>query len=175
MFGITKFHKYLYGREFVLQSDHKPLLRLLKQDRLISSMASARIKRWALTMNNYQYKLEYRPGASTSHADCPSRLPLLTHHKSAGSTSSHGIVTSDQIEKWTALDPILSQVRHLVEHGWSNQAPRELDAYCQRRAFERTARSVILWSQSDIYTEKMMSPWSPCQLPDDNRGFSRFD
>ena len=26
VFGITKFHKSLYGREFVLQSDHKPLI-----------------------------------------------------------------------------------------------------------------------------------------------------
>ena len=82
VFGITKFHKYLYGREFVLQSDHKPLLGLLKQDLLISPMASARIQRWALTMNNYQYKLEYRPGTSISHADCLSRLPLPdTPHK----------------------------------------------------------------------------------------------
>ena len=26
IFGIAKFHKYLYGREFLLQTDHMPLL-----------------------------------------------------------------------------------------------------------------------------------------------------
>ena len=25
IFGIAKFHKYLYGREFLLQTDHMPL------------------------------------------------------------------------------------------------------------------------------------------------------
>ena len=29
IFGISKFHKYLYGREFLLQTDHMPLLGLL--------------------------------------------------------------------------------------------------------------------------------------------------
>ena len=44
IFGVTKFHKYLCGRSFTLQSDHRPLLGLLKQDRVISAMASARMK-----------------------------------------------------------------------------------------------------------------------------------
>ena len=57
IFGIAKFHKYLYGPEFLLQTDHMPLLGLLKEDRTILAMASARIQRWALTLSNYQYTL----------------------------------------------------------------------------------------------------------------------
>ena len=48
VFGISKFHKYLYGRDFVLQTDHFPLIGLLKEDRAIPAMVSARIQRWAL-------------------------------------------------------------------------------------------------------------------------------
>lgn len=29
MFGIQKFHKYLYGREFILIADHQPLTTIL--------------------------------------------------------------------------------------------------------------------------------------------------
>ena len=76
VFGISKFHKYLHGRDFVLQTDHLPLIGLLKEDRAISAMASARIQRWALTLSKYQYHLEYRPGTSICHADGLSRLPL---------------------------------------------------------------------------------------------------
>ena len=76
IFGIAKFHKYLYGREFLLQADHMPLLGLLNEDGTISTMASARIQRWALTLSNYQCTLEYKPGPSIGHADALSRLSL---------------------------------------------------------------------------------------------------
>ena len=58
----------LYGGEFLIQTDHMPLVGLLKEDRIISAMASARIQRWALTLNNYQYTLDYKPGQLASYA-----------------------------------------------------------------------------------------------------------
>ena len=39
VYEITKFHNYLYGREFILQTDHKPLLGLSKEDSTISAMS----------------------------------------------------------------------------------------------------------------------------------------
>ena len=63
VFGVTKFHKYVYGRDFTIQTDHKPLFGLLKEEKLISPHANLRIQRWALTSSNYQYHLRYKPGA----------------------------------------------------------------------------------------------------------------
>ena len=45
VFAVTRFHKYLYGRSFTLQTDHKPLLGLFHEDRPIPPMASGRIQR----------------------------------------------------------------------------------------------------------------------------------
>ena len=45
VFGISKFHNYLYRRDFVLQTDHLPLIGLLKEDRPITAMASVCIQR----------------------------------------------------------------------------------------------------------------------------------
>ena len=49
VFGVKKFHKYLYGREFPLTTDHKPLLGLFGERRAIPASASGRVQRWALT------------------------------------------------------------------------------------------------------------------------------
>ena len=41
IFGIKKFHDYVFGHPFELITDHKPLLGLLKEDRATSQQASA--------------------------------------------------------------------------------------------------------------------------------------
>jgi len=53
VFGVKKFHQYLYGRSFELITDHEPLSKLFAPDRRISPTASARILRWALTLAAY--------------------------------------------------------------------------------------------------------------------------
>ena len=78
MFGVTTFHKYVYGRDFEIQSDHMPLLGLMSEDKLISPLASARIQRWAMTLSNYQYHLRYKQGAQNTNADALSRLSVPT-------------------------------------------------------------------------------------------------
>ena len=36
VFGVQKFHKYIFGRQIPLLTDHKPLLGLLKEEKSIS-------------------------------------------------------------------------------------------------------------------------------------------
>ena len=43
VFGIKKFHNYLFGRRFTLCTDHKPLQSLLNESKAIPTIASARI------------------------------------------------------------------------------------------------------------------------------------
>ena len=59
MFGIKKFHSYVFGHPFELITDHKPLLGLLREDRATSPQASARIKRWSLFLSSYEYTLVF--------------------------------------------------------------------------------------------------------------------
>ena len=44
VFGVTRFHAYIYGRGFTLITDHKPLQGLLGQNRAISPQAAGRIQ-----------------------------------------------------------------------------------------------------------------------------------
>ena len=83
VFGVKRFHQYIFGRKFSIVSDHKPLQYLLNENRSIPAMASARLQRWALTLSAYQYTIAYRPGEKIANADGLSRLPLPEAPKEA--------------------------------------------------------------------------------------------
>jgi hypothetical protein len=76
VFGVKKFHQYLFGRRFTIYTDHPPLQKLFGESLPVSPLASARIQRWALTLSAYDYTIRYRPGRGHANADLFSRLPL---------------------------------------------------------------------------------------------------
>ena len=76
VFGVRKFHSYLFGHHFELVTDHKPLLALLHQYKPTSAQVSARILRWSLILSAYEYSITFRKTEDHSNADALSRLPL---------------------------------------------------------------------------------------------------
>ena len=40
VYGIKRFHQYLYGRNFIIHTDHKPLMYLFNENRSIAATAS---------------------------------------------------------------------------------------------------------------------------------------
>jgi hypothetical protein len=61
VFGVKRFHQYLYGRKFTIFSDHKPLQHTFEVSKPVPTLASARLQRWALTLAAYDYAIAYRP------------------------------------------------------------------------------------------------------------------
>lgn len=135
VFGVKKFHCYVYGRKFTIYSDHQPLKHLLNESKGVPAMAASRIQRWALTLSAYEYTMAYRPGKNQSHGDAFSRLLLpeeptnvpqpgdlllLSQHLDTMSP-----ITAKQIESWTNTDPVLSRVRKWVRQGWPAQVSGE--------------------------------------------------
>ena len=78
IFGVKKFHQYLYGAHFTLLTDQRPLLGLLGENRPIPPNASGRIQRWALVLAGYNYTIRHRSGSTHENCDALSRLPLPT-------------------------------------------------------------------------------------------------
>ena len=62
VFRVKRFHRFLFGRNFTICSDHKPLMYIFGENRGISQTATARVQRWALTLMRYQYAIVHRPG-----------------------------------------------------------------------------------------------------------------
>ena len=69
VWAVLKFETYLYGREFVLEVDHHPLLAIRR-----SKVANARILRWALALQLYRFRIEAIRGKDNVGADFLSRL-----------------------------------------------------------------------------------------------------
>ena len=76
VFGVKKFHQYLYGRNFQLMTDHKPLTMIFGSKTGVPPIAAARLQRWALLLSAYSYNIIYKQGVNHSNVDGLSRLPL---------------------------------------------------------------------------------------------------
>ena len=71
---IEHFHIYLYGHEFTLITDHKPLELIYRNPK---SRPSARLERWCLRLQDYTFQVKYRPEPANP-SDYLSRHPLTT-------------------------------------------------------------------------------------------------
>lgn len=69
VFGVERFRYYLSGRQFLLYTDCKPLEFMFNP----KSRPCARIERWVLRVQSFDFKILHRPG-SQNIADCLSRL-----------------------------------------------------------------------------------------------------
>ena len=162
MFGIKKFHPYLFGRQFSITSDHKPLQHLFKETSAIPVLASARIQRWALLLGGYDYKISYKPGDQHANADMLSRLPSSSTppEPPASPENVHVLetldsspVTSAHIRQWTAKDPTTAKVRDSLIAG---QRPRDDVAQSYRKCWEEL--SVLCCDSTERTPSRHRSP-----------------
>ena len=126
VFGVKIFHPYLFGRHFIILSDHKPLHHLFKDDSATPALALARIQRWALILGGNDYSIDYKSGEEHSNADFLSRLPLSAIPESVPvpketvcliEALDASPITSTQVKRWTTKDLVLSKVKDLVLRG----------------------------------------------------------
>ncbi|XP_008189838.1 uncharacterized protein K02A2.6-like [Acyrthosiphon pisum] len=76
IFGVRKFHKFIYGRPFKLVTDHEPLKQIFNPSKSIPQLSAARLQRWVIILAAYNYEIVFKKGESNSNADGLSRLPL---------------------------------------------------------------------------------------------------
>ena len=70
VYGVQKFHQYIYGRTTDVETDHKPLQYTLNRP---LHEAPLRLQKMMLTWQRYYLKVKYVPGSELSVADALSR------------------------------------------------------------------------------------------------------
>ncbi|CAB3257988.1 unnamed protein product [Arctia plantaginis] len=163
IFAVQKFHKYLYGRKFILVTDHQPLKFIFDPQKKIPVTANSRLQRWALILSGYIYEITYRKGSLLGNADALSRLPLPEKVDVCGSINYFNFVNEvplsyQEIAKYTQKDPILSKVYEYVMTGWPNYMSDEcLKPYFSKRAELVTEQKCVLWGGRVIIPEQLRS------------------
>ena len=135
VFGIKKFHQYLYGRHFTLMTDHKPLTLILGPKQGIPPLAAARMQRWALLLSAYTYDINFRSTKMHANADGLYWLPL-PDDLPVGNAPDPAIFNMSQLESLpiqaqevaaaTAADPVLHKVLMALRTGWPGVVPTPL-------------------------------------------------
>ena len=72
VYCIDKLRAYLYGAEFTVFTDHKPLRSLFTKE-----MRNTKIQRWGVFLAEFGAKIRYIQGARNVRADLMSRMPPL--------------------------------------------------------------------------------------------------
>lgn len=74
--AVKHFRPYIYGRPFLIETDHKPLVWLFSL-----KDPNSRLVKWRLRLEEYDYKVQYKKGKDNVVADALSRIEINTQEK----------------------------------------------------------------------------------------------
>ena len=120
VFGLEKFHTYIYGRHIIVQNDHKPLEMIQRKP---IQAALPRLQCMLLKHQKYDYTIQYIPGKDMVLADrlsrfpsCTENSPIILHHNIL--TINFNLECLNIIRGATERDPIHSTLYRLTLNGW---------------------------------------------------------
>ena len=157
VFGVQKCHKYLYGQPFHLFTDHKPLVTVLGPKTAVPTLAAARMQRWAVILQAYNYQVEYRSSAEHANVDALSCLPCDNSpmDEEAEMFFFSGLdelpVNSKDIRRDNWRDPVLARILEYTLIGWPNHVTdEELKPYITHQNELTADQGCVLWGMHVI-------------------------
>jgi transposase InsO family protein len=135
IFGIKRFHQYLAGRPFIIQSDHAPLRFIFDNTKPINERISARLQRWGLILKAYDFTIVNIRGDEMFLPDCLSRMSRNSVDEEDEITVSftlneHEVPLFKDIQYHSKTSEI-SKIMKFVQHKWPVHVPRHLLVYAR--------------------------------------------
>ena len=159
VWGMEKFHYFLYGRKFILQTDQKPLVSIFRKHMID---VSPRIQRITIRAWQYDFEPQHIPGRNNVISDALSRVTPLEFQDSNAEKdilavnflqySSIEEKERDEVLQETNKDKELQSLKHYISTGWPakrSQIPVSLHPSWNFRD-ELTIESGILMKNSKV-------------------------
>eukprot|EP00731_Ephydatia_muelleri_P018713 Em0011g753a len=166
IFGVKRFHVYLYGRKFLLLTDHKPLTTIFGPKTGLPVVAASRLQRWALVLSAYQYDVKFRATEEHGNVDGLSRLPLKgeRHEEEETEASIFNMVqietlpvTAGQLRNKSRQDKELSKVMRYLQNGWPEMVTAELQPYEAKKTELTIENHTLLWGMRVVIPRKLQA------------------
>lgn len=162
VFGLERFHHYVYGRQVTIESDHKPLESITKKS-LMS--APPRLMRMLLRIQKYDFKVVYVPGPKIPVADLLSRASIPGEEISDMDVTIHELVNVSQsrlqqIQELAHKDSQLATLMEVVTTGWPSQrkdCPTEVQDFWNYRDEISIHDGILLKGDRVIIPKQMQS------------------
>ena len=132
VFSFTKFHQYVYSKDVIVESDHKPLEAIMKK---ALAAAPPRLQRMLLQLQKYSFTLHYKPGKEMVLADTLSRayidkcvttqstleedLDCMVHMVLSNAPFSDAKL--EEVRKATAEDTTMRILQETLHDGWPDK------------------------------------------------------
>ena len=153
-FAVECFHQYTYGREVLVQNDHKPLEAI---NRKAIVKAPERLQRMLLRLTNYNNNIFHVPRKEMFLADALSRT-YLTDEKAEEAVfdTVHSVVVVDLTEleeliQYTADDSQLMALTDTVKEGWpaaKRDCPQNLTPFWDYRDKIFACQNILVKGQA---------------------------
>lgn len=123
-FGLQRFHQYIYGQHVTIETDHLPLLGIMKKP---LNELTPRLLRMRLRNQLYDYKLVHKPGKELVLADTLSRAFL---NETACHTSDNSARDTEQVSA-IVQDIVVNQSlkEKLIRHSSNDTGMHTLQSY----------------------------------------------
>ena len=165
VWGMEKFHYFLYGRKFILQTDQKPLVSIFRKHMID---VSPRIQRITIRAWQYEFEPQHIPGRNNVISDALSRVTPLEFQDSNADKdilavnflqySSIEERERDEVLQETNKDKEFQSLKHYISTGWPakrSQIPVFLHPYWNLRD-ELMIESGILMKNSKVLIPKTL-------------------
>ena len=107
IYALKRFHTYVHGVPIRIVTDCNSLVETLK-----NKNCSAKIARWSLFLENYDYTMQYRPGCSMGHVDALSRQQIAV--------ATQDLDIDSQLRIAQSRDQEIERLKSVIERGMVN-------------------------------------------------------
>lgn len=167
VWGIERFNDYVYGQKFTVQTDHKPLLGLIRKP---ASTVTRRLQGMLLRLQGYDFELVYVPGKELFIADMLSRYGKHENTKVAVTAPQEcvdamqlvceSVINSSKQAEYiqaTNEDRELKALMYQVQNGWPTHKSQCNDL---TKSYWNVRMEITSFDGLMFFKDRLIIPWS---------------